>query len=415
MVKKLPLLFIIVTILAGCVEKDNNRLVFCNDFPNEINCVCPKELLKKSTPVGDLCTNISCKEFSLNGSCVKSCPDGYIYSEILDKDENKFYHYCIFIKNQSEMLCSKYPLYDNCICPEGKKSIITFGGRSCVDESFCEDFTLSDNQSACVQKCPEGYIKLIVTDTGSAGTCINAKTINKDNFFWYWSQILSKSDIPFLKRYNENCPYIGDIELNNKFGLKFMCRDYPETCSFYIFPNKTVHDNGCLDNSKSDFYRDMVECDKDDDCKLVVSGCPKCHSCKVYEISDPKIIAVNKKNYDCPPENKSYTCAACVDILSHDESIQENDKYNDLKVEAICVNSLCEKKILMELKGKLNRIASIPERKPPSYIVLTSDNQKIYLNISGKEFSYDNVDVIVVGYYKDKNKNLFQVEYVRIK
>ncbi|MDP2750084.1 MAG: hypothetical protein Q8O89_04600 [Nanoarchaeota archaeon] len=298
--------FLLLVMLAGCVQEEK-KVVFCNDFPDDANCTCSNGFLKESywyyyTDVNRVqsvrykyrcldksynlscfdspenidcmcpdglvkksreyiysvnrsknymyhCINVSCNEvgdFSLNETCVKSCPKEYARVYISDAGEDRGYSQCLFIKNASEMICDKFPNFnEDCVCPKGQKPLGSMGGISCVEESFCTGYTLSDNESNCVPGCPEGYMPLIVTDTGQAGTCINVKQIDKDNVYWYTRYIIRKSNLSFMKRYDKQCSIADEFELGNKFGVRLKCQYYPENCSFYIYPNTTIVDIGC--------------------------------------------------------------------------------------------------------------------------------------------------------------------------
>lgn len=254
--------FSLLLLLVNCIKEEGKKVILCDDFPNNKNCTCPNGLIKKariytydvdkSEDYMYHCINQSCSDFglySLNNTCVESCPKEYTYVEIYDAPEHKHHILCFFIRNQSEMICPKFPNYNKCTCPDGQKVITTMGGSNCVDESFCLDYTLSDNESVCVKECPPEYIPLSITDVGVAGACINVKKIDKDNYWVYANHILRTSNLSFMKKYNRDCWIIDEMELEDRFEIKLKCNYDPVNCLFYIFSNTSIQDGGCLNNT----------------------------------------------------------------------------------------------------------------------------------------------------------------------
>lgn len=247
----------ILILLVGCVKEE---VILCDDFPDNSNCICSEGLIKQSTPYGYFCANTTCShctdktckkffdppEFTLKGRCVSSCSENYYPFEVHNED-GFYYQFCFSITNQSEMFCERYPSYQNCVCPEGQKQIHTQGGIECVNNSFCLDYILSDvNKSLCVKDCPKGYIPLSITDVGSAGSCINIKEIDQDNYWIYGGYLFRHSNASFMKYYKEHCLIVDEIERKDKYEIKLMCdTDFPY-CSFYIYPDATFEDAGCL-------------------------------------------------------------------------------------------------------------------------------------------------------------------------
>ncbi|MBI2559245.1 hypothetical protein HYW20_08035 [Candidatus Woesearchaeota archaeon] len=83
-------------------------------------------------------------------------------------------------------------------------------------------------------------------------------------------------------------------------------------------------------------------CEKDEDCILVLSGCPNCFPCRNIGLTDPEVIAVNKNLYECPPRPKDVACIACVGAIGYDPN-----------EDAICVNNKCEKREVIETEERV--------------------------------------------------------------
>lgn len=77
----------------------------------------------------------------------------------------------------------------------------------------------------------------------------------------------------------------------------------------------------------------LDSCTKDEDCVLVMSGCPQCPKCDDYKLSDPEIIPVNKHLYKCPSPPEDLICPACASSIDYDP-----------QKAVACVNSKCVKK-----------------------------------------------------------------------
>jgi len=86
-----------------------------------------------------------------------------------------------------------------------------------------------------------------------------------------------------------------------------------------------------LNNNRAD-RNESTFCTKDSDCKIVVKGCPICHSCEKYELTDSEIIAVNTA-YQCPPKPQGTVCPLCATPYS--------EAFNPEN--AACINNTCQK------------------------------------------------------------------------
>ncbi len=204
------------------------------------------------------------------------------------------------------IFCDDSSDYQECVCPEGQKQIVTMGGISCVDNSFCSDFTLDDNKSACVKECPDGYIPLLVTGVGYSGTCLNIKTINQDNYEFYAGYlVLDNPKTDYLKRYNRDCWITKTSDMRNKFEISLSCDNYPNHCSFTIYPDGSFENNKCFDIQQDATLIKMKECKIDDDCITVFNHCCTNQGCIYDTINFKYDLLYREKNCDeieCPKQ-----------------------------------------------------------------------------------------------------------------
>lgn len=149
------------------------------------------------------------------------------------------------IKGKQQIYCDDFYDKDDCICPEGQKKIGTPIGSRCFDESFCEHYTLSDNQSVCVEECPPGYLSDMCTGC-MTHTCINVKEINEGNSWRYGVDILRTSKLSLDYK---DCRITDYFILEDKYELIIECYNLQGNCSLYIY-NDTTYEFGDCPNYK---------------------------------------------------------------------------------------------------------------------------------------------------------------------